>query len=121
MGSKYGVQVLDEGGRVVQGSPVVITVQLLDLTGALVTDAPTGGTWQPVSGATVSGVLTAPSGDVTQSISFAPMSMAPGFYQANFAVTNATEVGLWQLAVSMVNGADSQQFPKRPVFRVVTQ
>ena len=120
MGAKYGIQVLDEGGSIVQGSPAVLTVQLLDLTGALITDAPTGGTWEPVSGATVSGVLSAPSGDVTQALSFAASSV-PGFYQASFVVPSTAEVGLWFLAMSIVNGADVQAFPNRPVYRVVAQ
>ena len=120
MAAKYGIQVLDEGGSIVQGSPSVVTVQLLDLTGALITDAPTGGTWEPVSGATVSGVLSAPSGDVTQTLSFVPLS-TPGFYQAAFQVANNAETGTWFLKTSMVNGADVAAFPNRPIYRVVTQ
>lgn len=116
-----GIQMINQGGQLVAGSTELITVLLMDQSGAVVTDTPIGSPAPIGAPATVNLTLTSPSGQTV--VNNAPMAADPinlGFFSYAYTSSTTDERGPWSASFSGSDGAGhSVQSPVRQVFEMI--
>lgn len=118
MGQQLALQVLDDGGRIVPNSTVIVTVALTDMSTVFVTDIPVG-TPVAIGASGMVGITPiAPSGATPFGQASMIYQPTTGFFAWSGLITNVAERGVWRANFFATNGAAVGTFPPRPIFEV---